>query len=727
MYKTALITLIALFFTTSSSQSNEQNQITVEKIWSDELFRPETIEKAKSMNDGLRYSLIEEETKINIYKYETDEFLKTIFSTKDILHDENNEPINIDDYHFNNDETMILIATDTEAIYRRSRESVYYVWNIEKETLTLLVEGDKQRLATFSPCGSMIAFVRNNNIYVKDIESDKIDAITTDGVYNEIINGTTDWVYEEEFAFTQGFFWSPDSEKLAYYKFDESHVKEFVMMLYGHLYPEEYRFKYPKAGEKNAFVTIHIYNFKTSETIRVDTGEEKDQYIPRVKWTKNPEKLSVQRMNRHQNRLEILLADASSGETTVLYREDNIYYIDVTDDVTFLDDQKHFIITSEKDGYNHIYLYDMNGRRVRQITKGDWDVTNFFGIDRENNIVYYTSREESPFSNHLYTIGIDGNNKRKLTTSDGYNTPSFSKGFKFFINNNSTINTPPKYTIHKSDGELIKVRQDNQYLDSLTKAFGYVPVDFFSFTTTEDVELNGWIMKPDDFDPERQYPVFMYVYGGPGSQTVLDRWNAYNGAWFQMLTQMGYIVVSVDNRGTGGRGEKFKKMTYLQLGKYETIDQIEAAKHLATIEYVDPSRIGIFGWSYGGYLSTLCLAKGNDNFSMAVAVAPVTTWRFYDTIYTERYMRTPQENPDGYDDNSPINHANSISGNYLLVHGTADDNVHYQNTIEMANALIEADVNFEMMIYPDHNHSIRGGNARLHLYRIMTDFVLRTL
>ncbi len=726
MYKKAFFIFFILVSATCFSQDNSSGRITIEKIWDDNIFRPETIERAKSMKDGIRYSLIEDGTEINIYEYETDEFLETVFATEDLLQDDDGEPVSIDDYHFSDDETMLLIATETESIYRRSRESVYYIWDIEKESLSLLAEGDKQRLATFSPCGTMVAFVRNNNIYVKDLESGEESIITDDGVYNEIINGTTDWVYEEEFAFTQGFFWSPDSEKISFYKFNESHVKEFVMMKYGTLYPEEYRYKYPKAGEENAIVTIHIYDFSTGETIQVDTGDEKDQYIPRIKWTRNPEKLSVQRMNRHQNHLEILLADANTGKTNILYEENNSYYISITDDLTFLDDDEHFVITSEKDGFNHIYLYDMDGNKSRQITQGDWDVTGFHGIDEANDIVYYTSCEESPFTNHLYAIDLNGNNKQRLTEKEGFNTPSFSDGHKFFINNHSTINTPPTYTIHKSSGENIRVRQDNDELDSLTSEYGYVPVEFFTFTTSENVDLNGWKIKPEDFDPEKEYPVFMYVYGGPGSQTVIDRWNAYNGAWFQMLTQMGYIVVSVDNRGTGGRGEEFKKMTYLQLGKYETIDQIEAARYLASLDYVDKDNIGIFGWSYGGYLSTLCLAKGNDIFSMAIAIAPVTNWRFYDTIYTERYMRTPQENPDGYDDNSPINHVDSIKGNYLLVHGTADDNVHYQNTIEMADALIEADVDFELMIYPDHNHGIRGGNARIHLYRLMTEFVLET-
>ncbi len=717
------IKLTLLFLFVSNLVFSGKQEISVNKIWNKDVFRPGTIHNIRSMNDGVHYTVVEKGIQINKYKYETEEAVKTIFTTDGFLNNENDNPARIYDYSFNKQESMILIAVETEQIYRRSRKSMYYLWDIENEKLKILAEGDKQRLATFSPCGENIAFVRNNNIYNKNIESGKITAITKDGIKNKIINGTTDWVYEEEFAFTQGFFWSPDSRRIAYYKFDESHVKEFVMMMYGELYPEKYRYKYPKAGEENAVVSIHVYDFETDETKQIDIGDEADQYIPRVKWTNDSHKISVQRMNRHQNMLEILIADVESGKSEILYEEKNEYYIDITDDLTFLDDNEHFVITSEKDGYNHIYLYNMNGEKVNQITKGDWDVTEFLGVDLSKNLVYYTSHEVSPLSNHLYVIDFDGNNKRRLTDNDGYNIPEFSKGFKYYVNNHSTINSPPVYSVYNADGELVRIMEDNKKLESITELFGFSPVDFFSFKTSENIELNGWMLKPDNFDPDKKYPVFIYVYGGPGSQTVLDRWNARNGAWFQMLTQMGYIVVSVDNRGTGGRGEYFKKMTYLQLGKYETIDQIEAAKYLSSLEYVDEDRIGIFGWSYGGYLSTLCLAKGNDVFSMAIAIAPVTSWRFYDTIYTERFMRTPQENPEGYDNNSPINHVDSIKGNYLIVHGTADDNVHYQNTVEMADALIKANIDFEMMIYPNHNHSINRANVRTHLYNLMTNFI----
>ncbi len=499
------------------------------------------------------------------------------------------------------------------------------------------------------------------------------------------------------------------------------------MMKYGQLYPVEYRIKYPKAGEENAIVTLHMYDMESGETIEIDTGEETDQYIPRIKWTKDPGLLSFQRLNRHQNHLEIFLADAVTGQKELLYEETNPYYVRVTDDLTYLDDGEHFIITSEKDGYTHIYLYHMGSREMMPITTGEFDVQSFLGLDEEEGKVYYVARKDTPLTNHLYEIGLDGDGVKQLTSGEGTHSPSFSEGFRFFINRYSTASAPPVYSIHESDGTQVEVLEDNAELVDRVEDHGFVEPEFFSFTTSEGVSLNGQRILPADFDPDHQYPVLMFVYGGPGHQAVVDSWNTFNGVWFQMLARQGYIVVTVDNRGTGGRGEAFRKMTYLQLGKYETIDQIEAARYLGQQDYIDAGRIAIFGWSYGGYLSSLCLAKGADVFSAAIAVAPVTSWRYYDTIYTERYMRTPQENPDGYDDNSPINHVDKIKGDYLLVHGTADDNVHYQNAIEMADALIEAGVDFELMIYPDHDHGIFTGTARLHLYRLMTDFLDRSI
>lgn len=706
----------------------QTKEISLEKLWLDRYFMPQTITRGLSMQDGLHYTLIRDRSRIDIHRYDTGDFSETVFNTAGFLEDEEGQPLTIDTYSFCQDERMMLVGVHQEAIYRRSRRAEYYVWDIEKQVITPLSEGTTQRLPDFSPDGSMVAFVRQNNIYIRELDGGEEYPVTTDGKYNHIINGTTDWVYEEEFYLTKGFEWSPDGKRIAFMRFDESHVREFVMMRFGGLlYPSEYRFKYPKAGEENAIVTLHVYDVNTRETIVVDTGREKDQYIPRFGWTTDAGSLSFQRLNRHQNHLEIFIADASTGHTQLVYDERNRWYIRITDNLTFLQDGRHCIITSEMSGYNHIYLYDMDRATMRPLTRGDYDVQDFLGVDEEAGLVYYLARKETPLRNDLYVTSLDGEDTRKLTTGSGTHSPSFSKGFRYFINRYSTATSPPVYSIHTADGALAEVLEDNQELAERIAEHGFAEPRFFSFNTSEGVLLNGQMIRPVDFDPGQTYPVLMYVYGGPGHQAVTDSWNPFNGVWFQMLAQMGYIVVTVDNRGTGGRGEEFRKMTYLQLGKYETIDQTEAAKYLGNLAYVDADRIAIFGWSYGGYLSSLCLAKGAEYFSAAIAVAPVTSWRFYDTIYTERYMRTPQENPDGYDDNSPINHVDRITGSYLLVHGTDDDNVHYQNTIEMVDALIGAGVDFDLMIYPGHDHSIFTGKARLHLYRMMTSFLDRTI
>jgi len=698
--------------------------ITLSQIWRERYFAPETIRLGRSLADGLRYSIIENQTDIKIYAYETGEMLQEVFSTRNRISDEHGAPRRIDSHVFSPDEQRLLVGVGREAIYRRSYTSEYYVYNIAADHLRPLSGGTRQTLPVFSPRGNKVAFVRDNNLFIANLVDATEIQVSADGKENHIINGTTDWVYEEEFAITLGHYWSPDGKYLAFFRFDESHVKEFSMFLYdGAPYPREHRFKYPKAGEQNSHVTIHIYNVETGEIIQADTGPAHDQYIPRIQWTYAPGILSITRLNRHQNHLEILLADASSGSTTLLYSETNRYFVEITDDLVFLKDGKHFVLSSEKSGYRHLYLYDLSGRQVNAITSGAWDIQRFFGVDEKRRLVYFTSHEESPLTNHIYRVGLNGRRKTRLSNSQGFHTPSFSSGFGFFINQFSTANAPPVFSIHKADGTPLKVLESNDKLVQKTREYGFVEREFFTFTTNDGVALNAWMMKPADFDPSRKYPVLMYVYGGPDSQTVIDRWDVSNGPWFQMLTQMGLIVVSVDNRGTGARGEEFRKMTYLQLGKYETIDQIAAAKHLASLPFINSDRIGIYGWSYGGFISTLCLALGADFFAAAVAVAPVTHWKFYDTIYTERFMRLPEENPEGYEFNAPLTHADKIRGAYLLVHGSADDNVHYQNTMEMVSRLLEANIPFELAIYPNHNHSIARGNVRLHLFEHITRFL----
>lgn len=724
--KSNTILLLLTVIISSVLSAQETKEIKLADIWKKNIFSPERVDGLRSMNDGEHYCTVNDDNEIIEYSYKDGKKTRTIATFKEMTKGMEEKDLELDDYEFSKDETKILLATETEEIYRHSTKSNYYIWDINTKKLSPLSENGKQRLADFSPDGTKVAFVRDNNLFIKDLKTGREMGITRDGKDRQIINGTTDWVYEEEFSFTKAFHWSPDGKQIAYYRFDETNVKEYWITLYGDLYPEEYKYKYPKAGEDNSEVSIRIYHLDDGRVVNVDIGEETDQYIPRIKWTNDADMLAVQRLNRLQNKLELLIADANTGKANVVYIDENKRYIEITDDLKFLADKIHFIITSERDGYNHIYKVNLKDNRVEQITRGEWDVRNICGVDEEG-LIYYMSVEESPLNDELFSISIDGKDKRKISSGDGNNQANFSSTYKYFINSYSNANKPPYYNICDSRGNELTVLENNYGLQKTIEKHGFSDKEFFSFKTSEGIKLNAWMIKPPDFDTSRKYPVFMYVYGGPNSQTVLDRWGGHTDMWFQMLAQKGYIIVSVDNRGTGARGEEFRKVTYLQLGKYETIDQIEAAKYLGSLQYVDKDRIGIYGWSYGGYLSSLCLTKGAEYFKMAIAVAPVTNWRYYDNIYTERFMRTPQENGDNYDKNSPINFVDDLEGKYLLIHGTGDDNVHVQNSMDMITALVKANKQFDLMLYPNKNHGIYGGNTRYHLFKKMTDFVLENL
>ena len=701
----------------------QEKMIQLEDIWASRTFSPEWVWGINSMNDGIHYSSLnygDKNVYITEYSYETGDSISTIVDSKDL------DGISFSDYSFSEDEKKVLLPTETESIYRYSSHSNYYVYDRETKTAQKLSEG-KQRLAQFSPDASKVAFVKENNVFIKDITNNTELQITFDGEINKIINGATDWVYEEEFAFDNGMQWNTSGNKIAYYRFNEEKVPEFSMDLFTDLYPSQSQFKYPKAGETNSTVELFIYDLNSKKTTKANINVEEEFYIPRIKWTLDENILSVQRMNRHQNQLDFILVDAKDGSSQTIFTENDAAYIDVTDNLTFLNDGKYFIWTSEKSGYNHIYLYNLKGKQVRQITKGNYDVTDFYGIDESNNTVYFASSERSPMHRDVYAVQINGKNKKTLTNKTGTNSATFSTNYKYFINQYSNANSPYYFSLFDAKGNEVRMLKDNSNLNNSLAEYALSQKEFFNFKTTEGIDLNGWMMKPHNFDETKQYPVFMYLYGGPGSQQVTDSWGGSNFLWYQMLTQQGYIVACVDNRGTGARGSEFKKCTYQQLGKLETEDQIEANRYLANLPYVDGSRIGIFGWSYGGYMSSLCLLKGADEFKMAIAVAPVTNWRYYDSIYTERYMRTPQENASGYDDNSPINHVEKLKGKYLLVHGSADDNVHYQNTMEMTNALVNANKQFDLFIYPNKNHGIYGGYTRLHLFTKMTNFIKENL
>ena len=722
-----ILKILSLFLVLATSALTAQNkQITLEEIWNG-TFRTEGLQALHSMKNGQQYSVLNFDranraTTIDIYDYKTLEKTKTLVSSADI-----NAIPYFTDYTFSEDESKVLLATEEESIFRRSTLGKYFVFDTETGKTTLVTE-DKIQEPTFSPDGTKIAFGLNNNLYVKDLSSGKITQFTADGVKNKIINGITDWVYEEEFSFVRAFDWNADSNKIAFIRFDETDVPEFSMDVYGEdLYPTQSVFKYPKAGEKNAEVSLYIYNLKTNkaEEVKVDKAYS-DFYIPRIQWTNNPDVLSAQFMNRHQNELDLWFINAKKNEAEIVLAETDRAYIDVTFDLTFLEDDS-FIWTSEKDGYNHIYHYDKNGKLINQVTKGNWEVTSYYGYDDKTDRIFYQSVENGSINRDVYAIKLNGTKKQRLTDKTGTNNADFSANFTYFINTFSNASTPYLYTLNDAkSGKVLKVIKDNSDLKNQLADYQLSEKEFSTINVNGN-DLNMWMIKPANFNASKQYPLFMFQYSGPGSQQVANRWNSANDYWYQLLAQQGYIVACVDGRGTGLKGADFKKVTQKELGKYEVEDQIDAAKLLGQRNYIDTSRIGIWGWSYGGFMSSNALFKGNDVFKMAIAVAPVTSWRYYDSIYTERYMTTPQENPSGYDENSPINHVEKLKGDFLLIHGSGDDNVHVQNTMRMVEALVQANKQFELMIYPDKNHGIYGGNTRLQLYTKMTNFINRTL
>ena len=718
--------LAIIGFLTTSLIYCQNKQITLEEIWSG-TFRTEGMQALHSMKNGKQYSILnfDRQTRnstIDIYDYKTLQKEITLVSSEEIEDIEG-----FFDYTFSPDESKVILTTNEVPVFRRSRLGEYYVYDINDKSLIKVSEEFVQE-PTLSPDASKIAYGYKNNLYVKDLTTGKVEQITFDGEKNKIINGITDWVYEEEFSFVRAFDWNKDSNQIAFIRFDETSVPEFSMDVYGSdLYQTQQVFKYPKAGETNSIVSLLLYNLNTKKLseIKVDKSYN-DFYIPRLQWTNDANVLSAQYMNRHQNELDLWMINTSSKVSKLVLAEKDKAYIDVTFDLTFLKDNS-FIWTSENDGFNHIYHYSKDGKLINQVTNGNWEVTNYYGFNEKANTIYFQSTENGSINRDVYSIKLNGKSKKRLTKTTGSNSASFSADFTYFINTHSSATTPPEYTLNSAkSGEVVKSIKDN---DKLAQKIGDYKTSKKEFSTinVNGNDLNMWMIKPADFDDSKTYPLFMYQYSGPGSQSVANRWNGTNDYWYQMLAQDGYVVVCVDGRGTGFKGAEFKKVTQNELGKYEVEDQIAVAKKLGELPYIDESRIGIWGWSYGGFMSSNALFKGNDVFNMAIAVAPVTSWRFYDTIYTERYMTTPQENPSGYDENSPINHVDKLKGDFLLIHGTGDDNVHVQNTMRMVEALIQADKQFEWMIYPDKNHGIYGGNTRLHLYKKMTNFIHETL
>lgn len=679
-------------------------------------FRAKSVSGVRSMNDGEHYTA-NVGGRIEKYNYKTGESVGTVFDVQDFPELSGR----YSGYIFSPDESKILIVTNVQPIYRHSATADYWVYDVAARTLKRLTDGGREQEATFSPDGKLVGFVRDNDIYYVDLADYSLHRVTDDGEKNRIINGHADWVYEEEYAFTRAFEFSPDGRSIAYLRFDEEKVPEFSMTIFGEaLYPGQYTYKYPKAGETNSVVELYRYDLADGTRTRVDVGPETDQYIPRIGWTPEGE-LYFFRVNRLQNNFELMLADRN-GQSSVLYSEQDRRYIERPNDetITFLPKGK-FLVKSERDGYMHLYLHNEKGAVTDTLTRGRWEVTQL--VDVTPDRVYYLSNEGSPLRNNLWSVRLNGKGKKKLTNEEGTYSIAPSRNVKYFISYFSNVGTPNLVRLHDASGKVVRTLEDNAALKATIEQRRVPKKEFFEFKTVYGQTLNGWMIKPYDFDPDKKYPVLMYQYSGPGSQEVVDRWSM---DWYDVLPQEGYIVVCVDGRGTGGRGADFRKCTYGNLGGLETLDQIEAAKYLARQPYIDADRIGIYGWSYGGFMALNCILKGADLFKMAIAVAPVTSWRFYDTVYTEIYNGLPQDNPRGYDDNSPINFAKDLKGRLLLVHGTADDNVHVQNTYRMADALTRADKQFDMRIYTDDNHSMMP-SGMFNVREMMVGYTLENL
>ncbi|MCK9163132.1 MAG: DPP IV N-terminal domain-containing protein [Bacteroidales bacterium] len=724
MKKLILISLCLFSTLTGFTQKN----ITLEDIWAKGTFRQKSINEIRSMKNGEDYCILTS-TGIDRYQYKTGQKIDSIvlFSNLDFGNTNKNK---ISAYNFSKDEKKILLAADPEFIYRHSFVANYYIYEIETKTLYPLSTSGKQRLADFSPDGNKVSWIRDNNLFITDISTPnrEVKQITKEGKFNKIIYGTSDWVYEEELALVKGYDWNKTSTQLAYYRFDESGVKEYSMQTWGKLYPDTYTYKYPKAGEANSIVDIFVYDINTDSHKQINLGKDKDYYIPRLQWSKDENQLIIHKLNRLQNHYEIISLNTKTYQQEVLYSETNKCYISEPDLVYFLKDNSAFILKSERSGYSHFYLVKLKDKSINPITSGNYDCEKLCYVDEQENKIYYSAAESSPINRELSVVNFNGKKQKVISKQIGTNDAEFSQSGKYYIGTFSDHQIPTQYTVNNQKGEVLNTLEDNAELKDTLALYVREKKEFGSFTTTTGTSLNYWMIKPSNMEEGKKYPVLFFVYGGPASQEVLNsQRRASDMYWYMMLAQEGYITICVDPRGTGMRGEEFRKSTYMELGKYETQDLIEAAKYFGKESYIDKTRLGVFGWSYGGYMSTLAITKGADYFKTAIAVAPVTNWRYYDNIYTERFMRTPQENPTGYDMNSPINHVDKLKGNFLLIHGTSDDNVHIQNSIDLIDALIKANKQFDHFFYPNKNHGIYGGVTRLHLYTLMTNYIKNKL
>lgn len=724
MNKINAIILAALVSAGTAGAQTGDKSVILKEI-TDGMFRQKTaVGEMRSLPDGEHYTAMNAERNMIVkYSYRTGKAVDTLFNATTARECEFTK---FDGYTISSTGHHILVWRETEPIYRRSYKAAVYDYDVRRNYVKPITDSkEKVMIPTFSPDGRMCAFVKDNNIWIRKFDFDTEVQVTKDGALNKILNGTTDWVYEEEFAVTNLMAWSPDSEYLAYVRTDETEVPEYSMQVYGDgLYPSYYNFKYPKAGQKNSTVSVKAYSVQTRDTKHLDVPMDKDSYIPRITFTRNASQLAVMTLNRHQNIFNMYYVNPKSGVSRLILREENECYVDSEwlSSIHFL--SNGFTYVSEQDGYAHIYLYSPTGVLQKQITQGNWDVTRLIGYDEATKNTYYESAEESPLRRAVYKIDAKGV-KTRLTPEEGTNSAAFSANYAYFVNRYSNANTPMRITVNETKSrKVLRTLQDNAELRERLAQYRFGKKEFFTLTTKSGFELNAWMVKPANFDESKKYPVMMTQYSGPNSQQVLD---SYSFDWEQYLAANGIIVVCVDGRGTGARGEAFRKCTYLRMGEKESQDQVEAAQALGQYPYIDAGRMAIWGWSFGGYNTLMALSVGHGTFKVGIAVAPPTDWKYYDTVYTERYMRTPQENFDGYAATSPLKKVKDLEGKLLLIHGTADDNVHFMQSMEYAEALVQAGKQFDMHVYKDRNHGISGGNTRYHLYTKMSNYLFENL
>ena len=722
--KKIVVFIVSLLFISGVFAQNGSKRVELMEVMGT-TFRQETgVGEMRSMPDGEHFTQMNRErTMVIKYAYRTGNPVDTLFNTGNARECTFET---FDDYMISSTGFRMILLRGRESIYRRSFKSEVFDYDVRRNMVKPLSDSEgKLMIPTFSPDGRMCAYVRDNNIWIKKFDFDTEVQVTKDGALNEIINGATDWVYEEEFSVTNLMSWSSDSEYLAYVRFDESKVPAYSMQIYGDgLFPDYYNFKYPKAGDVNSTISLHSYCVETKDIKLLEVPMDRDGYIPRIVFTSDPDQLAVMVLNRHQSIFSLYHMNPKSGVSRQILKEENKRYINYDHLNAIQFSKSGFLYVNEKDGYAHIYQYSPTGVEQRQVTKGNWDVTSLIGLDEATNTVYYESAEESPLRRSVYKIDAKGV-KTRLSTETGTNNAAFSSNYAYYVNRFTNVNTPVVITVNDAKtGKALRVLQDNIELKEKLGGYAFKSKEFIKLETVSGFELNAWVIKPPDFDESKKYPVMIFQYSGPNSQTVVDR---FEFGWEQYLATNGIVCVGVDGRGTGARGEEFRKCTYLKMGELESKDLVEAAQALTKLSYIDGKRLSIWGWSFGGYTTLMALSVGNGTFKAGISVAPVTDWRYYDTVYTERYMRTPNENAAGYNATSPIQLAKNMQGKLLLIHGTADDNVHFKQSLDYSEALVQAGKQFDMHIYRDRDHGISGGNTRLHLYTKMSMYLLENL